>query len=85
MASHKSAKKRIRITERRRKINKISVSKIKTSLKKVFDSKKKEDAEKYYKEAVANLDRGVSKSRLHGNTAARKKSQLTKYINSLTK
>ena len=84
MAHHKSAKKRIRSSERKREINKAVISKIKTSTKKVLSSNNKEEAEKSYKEAVSVLDRSVDKGKIKKNTAARKKSQLTRHLNSLT-
>ena len=83
MAHHKSAKKRIRSTERKREINKTVTSRIKTSTKKVLTSNNKEEAEKLYKEAVSVIDRSVDKGKIHKNTAARKKSQLTMHLNSL--
>ena len=83
MAHHKSAKKRIRSSERKREINKAVISKIKTSTKKVLSSNNKEEAEKSYKEAVSVLDRSVDKGKIKKNTAARKKSQLTRHLNSL--
>ena len=83
MASHKSAKKRIRTTERRRVINKMAESEIKTVVKKVLGTTEKEQAEKYYKEAVALLDRSTTKGKIHINTASRKKAALTKHLNSL--
>ena len=84
MAHHKSAKKRIRSSERKREINKAITSKIKTSTKKVFSSNNKEEVEKLYKEAVSVLDRSVDKGKIKKNAAARKKSQLTRHLNSLT-
>ncbi|MBT8385782.1 MAG: 30S ribosomal protein S20 [Ignavibacteria bacterium] len=83
MANHKSAKKRIRTSERKRVANKNAASKIKSSLKKVFDSKNKEEAEKLYKDAVSLLDKNTAKSRIPKNNASRKKAQLTKHLNSL--
>lgn len=84
MAHHKSAKKRIRSSERRKKINKMTDSKIKTVLKKTLSTTTKEDVEKLYKEAVAIIDKGAAKGRLHKNNAARKKSKITKHLNKLT-
>jgi len=84
MAHHKSAKKRIRSSERKREINKAITSNIKTSTKKVFSSNNKEEVEKLHKEAVSVLDRSVDKGKIKKNTAARKKSQLTRHLNSLT-
>ena len=83
MASHKSAKKRIRTTERKKAINKGYESMIKTHYKKVLDSGKKEEAEKLYKEAVAIIDRGTAKGVIHKNTASRKKASLTRHLNKL--
>jgi len=83
MAHHKSAKKRIRSSERKRIYNQAAQSKVKTLTKKVLSSKDKTEVEKVYKEAVAALDKNVNKGRIHRNTAARKKSALTRYLNSL--
>jgi small subunit ribosomal protein S20 len=84
MANHKSAKKRIRTTARRRKVNQMVESKIKTSIKKVLSTTDKTEAEKLYKEAIAILDRSSVKGKLPKNNASRKKAALTKHINSLT-
>ncbi len=84
MASHKSAKKRIRTNGRKRMVNKIAESKIRTVVKKALSATEKEEAEKLYKEAVAILDRSTSKGKIHLNTASRKKAALTKHLNGLT-
>jgi len=83
MASHKSAKKRIRTTQRKRVINTSYESMLKTQYKKVLGTDKKEEAEKLYKEAVSIIDRGASKGLIHRNNAARKKAVLTKHLNKL--
>ena len=83
MANHKSAKKRIRSNEKKRVMNKITSTRIKSTMKKVLGSEKREEAEKSYKEAVALLDKSATRGRIHRNNAARKKSQLTKHLNSL--
>ena len=83
MASHKSAKKRIRTTERRRDINKRAESKIKNSVKKALAATEKETAEKLYKDAVSILDKSSVKGIIHSNNASRKKAALTKHFNSL--
>ncbi len=85
MANHKSAEKRIRVSKRRRLINKSSISKQKTLVKKVLNSTDKTDTEKLYKEAVSYIDKLAAKGRIHKNNAARKKSNLTRYLNSLSK
>lgn len=84
MANHKSAKKRIRTSERRRDVNKAADSKIKTYMKKALSATDKAEAEKLYKEAVALLDKSSVKGRMPKNTVSRRKATLTKYYNSLT-
>ena len=84
MAHHKSAKKRIRSSERKKAVNKMTDSKIKTVVKKTLATDKKEELEVLYKEAIAILDKGTSKGRLHKNNAARTKSKLTKHLNKVT-
>jgi len=83
MATHKSAKKRIRTIARKRVINQQGSSRIKTTVKKVLTTTNKEEAEKLYKEAVSVLDKGTTKGLIKKNNASRKKSQLTKHLNSL--
>jgi len=84
MANHASAKKRIRSNEKKRIRNKASLSKVKTLIKKVYDAENKESAETHLKEAVSFIDKTVSKKRIPKNTAARRKSTLTKYVNKLS-
>ena len=84
MANHKSAKKRIRTSARRRKVNQMSESKIKTSIKKVLSTTDKAEAEKLYKEAIAILDRSSVKGKIPKNNASRKKAALTRHLNSLS-
>ena len=83
MATHKSAKKRIRTNERKRLVNQRGTSKIKTTVKKVLDTNNKEEAEKLYKEAVRVLDKSTLKGLIKKNTASRKKSRLTRHLNKL--
>ena len=81
MAHHKSAKKRIRSNERRRLRNQATLTRVKTLTKKVYSAEDKANAEEYLKEAISYIDRTVSKGRLHRNTASRKKSILTRFVN----
>jgi len=84
MATHKSAKKRIRTTERRRINNKRNDSKIKTLVKKTLTSKDQSEIEKLYKDAISFIDKNAAKGSLHKNNAARKKSALSKHLNKVT-
>lgn len=86
MPNIKSAEKRVLIAKERTAKNKIEKTKLKNSLKK-FDAAvsegNRETAEKTYKVAVKTVDHAVSKGIIHKNNAARKKSSLTKKLNSI--
>ncbi|GMU96259.1 MAG: 30S ribosomal protein S20 [Ignavibacterium sp.] len=84
MAHHKSAKKRIRSSERKRLVNKMAESRIKTMYKKVLATDKKEEIEKLYKEAIALIDRNSAKGIIHKNNASRKKAALTRHFNKVS-
>ncbi|MCF8259976.1 MAG: 30S ribosomal protein S20 [Melioribacteraceae bacterium] len=84
MANHKSAKKRIRTNDRKRIRNREALSQIKTLVKKTLTEQDPDKAEVYLKDTVKKIDKNVSKGRLHLNNAARKKSKLTKHVNSLS-
>ena len=86
MAHHKSAKKRIRQTEKRTAINRSRASRIRTFLKKVETailSGDKTAAAEALQEAQPELHRGVTKGLVHRNTAARKLSRLSARIKAL--
>lgn len=80
---HKSAQKRARQTPKRTEYNKHYKAKIKSAVKNVLSSKKKDAAEKELKVAVTVLDRAATKGILHRNTAANKKSKLTRHVNKM--
>lgn len=79
----KQAKKRVRQAEQRRNHNRNRRSKMRTLIKKVYEISDKKEAEKALKDAVSYLDRMSVKGIIHQNNAARKKAQLTKYVNNL--
>ena len=86
MPNIKSAKKRVKVTEVKTLQNKMFKSAMKTSVKKykaAVDAGNKDLAEKTYADAVAMVDRAVTKGILQKNNAARKKSQFTKLLNGL--
>ena len=79
MAHHKSAKKRIRQTERRTEVNRARVSRIRTFVKKVELAISGGDAaaaQAALKEAQPELMKGAQAGVLHKNTASRKVSRL---------
>ncbi len=86
MANIKSAKKRVLTAERNRIKNVAFKTSIKTAVKKVLELAKGSDKDGL-NSALSNAyklcDKAVSKGILHKNTAARKKSRLTKAVNKL--
>jgi small subunit ribosomal protein S20 len=83
MAHHKSAKKRIKTSEKKRVRNKAALSKVKTLIKKVYSTEDKAQAEVILKDVTKALDKTAAKGKIHKNNAARKKSALTKHVNKL--
>jgi small subunit ribosomal protein S20 len=80
---HKSAQKRARQTPKRTEYNKHFKAKIKSAVKNVTSAKKKDEAEKQLRKAVTVLDRAAVKGIIHRNTAANRKSKLTKAVNKM--
>ena len=86
MANIKSSKKRVLIAERNRLRNVAVKSSIKTAVKKVLELSTADDKDALnaaLSKVYQLCDKAVSKGVLHKNTAARKKSRLTKDINKL--
>jgi len=83
MPNIKSAKKRVLVTETKTLQNKAFKSAYKTTMKKyeaAVASGNKAEAEVAYKAAVKKIDTAVTKTVIHKNTAARKKSRYTKML-----
>jgi small subunit ribosomal protein S20 len=86
VAHHRSAKKRIRQTEKRTAVNRSRLSRIRTFVRKVEDALAKGDVEvarTAFAEAEPELRRGVSKGVVHLNTASRKISRLSRRVKAL--
>jgi small subunit ribosomal protein S20 len=86
MANHSSSKKAIRQIETRTEQNRTRVSRIRTFVKKVeslLDAGNKKEALPAFREAEAEIMRGVSKGTMHKNTASRKVSRLSKRVKAL--
>ena len=80
---HKSAQKRARQTEKRTERNKLYKSKVRTAIKNVLSAKSKENAGNELKKTVSLLDKVAEKGIIHKNTAANRKSKLTKFVNNM--
>lgn len=88
MAKGKTPAKRVRQAEANRLRNKAYKSKLKTVVKtyeKNINQENVEAARENLLQVTSLIDRSISKGILHKNTAARKKSALTKKLNSLSK
>jgi len=86
MASHKSAIKRIRQTEKHYLYNRGYRGRARTLVKKArasIASGNAAEAREAVRQAIQDLDKAVSKGVLHANNAARRKSRLMKRLNTL--
>ena len=81
MANIKSAQKRIRVAAKKQARNKHVKSTTKTAIKKVVSAAGTGDANALLVQAIAAIDKAAVKGVYHKNTAARKKSRLTKMVN----
>lgn len=86
MANHKSAEKRIRVTERRTKVNDARRSRIRTFIKKAEQAilgGNKDEASVAVVKAESEMYRGVNKGVFHKNTVARKVSRMNAKLKAL--
>ena len=83
MPQHKSAKKRMRTSARKRAYNRMNKSRMKTAIKDLQDMQDKAVAEEKYKKVTTILDRLATKGIIHKNTAANRKSKLAKFVRTL--
>ena len=86
MAHHKQAKKRIRQIERRTKVNRARMSRIRTFIKRVEEAisgGEKDAAQAALLAAQPEIMRGVTRGVIHRNQAARKISRLGARVNAI--
>ena len=86
MPNIKSAKKRVLTSKRKCGENTLVESRMKNSIKKLEKTIKegnKEESEKALKVTLRNIDKAENIGLVHKKNAARKKSRLTKSVNSL--
>jgi small subunit ribosomal protein S20 len=80
MPNHKSAEKRVRQNERRRKINRSNRTRVRTAIKNLRSALTSGDGAQVNEllpQTVSTIDKAVQKGVLHKNAAARHKSRLT--------
>ena len=86
MANIKSAMKRIRTSEKRRVRNAAVRSAVRGSVKSAraaIEAGQAAQARETLQRTIQTLDKAVTKGVIHKNTAARKKSRLTRQLNAL--
>ncbi len=83
MATHQSAKKRIRQTEKRRVHNKYYAKTMRNALKDLRSETKKEAAIEMLPKVSAILDKLAKRNIIHKKKAANLKSKLAKHVNGL--
>jgi small subunit ribosomal protein S20 len=84
VANHKSALKRIRISEKRRQRNRVVRGSTRSVVKRArgfLEKNELGDAETAVQNAVSALDKAASKGVIHKNSAARRKSRLMRQLN----
>ena len=80
MPNHKSAEKRMRQNERRRKINRGNRSRVRTAIKSLRSALGTGDTKQVtdlLPKTISTIDKAVKNGSLHKNAAARYKSRLT--------
>ena len=83
MAHHLSAKKRIRQSEKRRLNNRYYAKTARNAIKKLRDTKNKEEAMAQIPSVSSMLDKLAKKNIIHKNKAANLKSSLVHHVNNL--
>jgi small subunit ribosomal protein S20 len=80
LANTPSAEKRVRQAVKRNEHNRMQRSRLKTALKNVLKAEDVATARAAFAETSGLLDRFASRHLIHRNKAARKKSQLARFI-----
>ena len=86
MPNHKSAEKRMRQNERRRKINKGNRTRVRSAIKKLRGALETGNAAtvgELLPTTISTIDKAVQKGVLHKNAAGRYKSRLTARANAV--
>jgi small subunit ribosomal protein S20 len=83
MAHHKSAKKRIRQTSKKRLENRYYGKTTRNALRKFLGLSEKAEAEKTMSGVVAMVDKLAKRNQIHKNKAGHLKSEVMRHLNSL--
>jgi small subunit ribosomal protein S20 len=83
MANHKSSKKRIRQTIKRRMHNRFYKKTTRSAIKRLRSLSEKNEANSFLPKVTSMIDRLAKKGQFHKNKADNLKSKLTKFVNGL--
>ena len=83
MANIKSAKKRLRQSEKRRQRNKAVRSEIRTRTRKILEMDSVQEAREALGALYSLLDRAARRRIIHPNAAARRKAQVARHVDGL--
>jgi small subunit ribosomal protein S20 len=84
MPAAKTLRTQNRKADRNRSTRSFTRNRVRAVTEAIEDGSKSDESDTSLKDAVSALDRAVSKGVMHRNTAARKKSRLTKQNNKLS-
>lgn len=85
MPTTKSAKKRLRQSNKRRARNRAVRSEIRTRTRKIMEMTSPEEAEEALPQLYSLLDRAARRRVIHPSAAARRKSQVARHVRGLSK
>lgn len=83
MAHHKSAKKRIKQSEKKRDHNRYYAKTTRSAIKRLRGLTEKTDAESFLPKVVSMIDKLAKRNIVHNNKASNLKSKLTKFVGQL--
>lgn len=83
MANHKSAKKRVRQSEKKRLHNRFYKKTARTAIKRLRNMESAEEAVGFLPKVITMIDRLAKKNQFHKNKAGNLKSKLTRQVNAL--
>jgi small subunit ribosomal protein S20 len=83
MANHKSAKKAIRSSEKKRLRNRYQTKTTRNMVKKLRETTDVSVAQELYKTVSSMLDKLAKRNIIHANNASNKKSKLARFINKM--
>jgi small subunit ribosomal protein S20 len=83
MANHKSAKKAIRSSEKKRLLNRYQTKTTRNMVKKLRETTDVAVAQELYRTVSSMLDKLAKRNIIHSNNASNKKSKLARFVNKM--